>query len=433
MTTSRTALALLSLASSLVACAADDGPARARQPIFGGVDDTTHGNVVGIAILRSGGAATCTGSLIAPDLVLTARHCVSPVAGEGILCSNATIDGGLRTATATQGTYAASAFYVTTEATIVQRGRFTRVSEVLVPPDSTGVPFCGRDIALLHLSTPITDVGLVRPRLDVAPRATEVFTASGYGATDGTGDGAGQRRMRDGLVVEHVGMASARGVVLIEEREWLADTGTCHGDSGGPALDSLGEVFGVLSRGANSCDSPVYTRVDLYADWLRAQAARAAAAGGYEAPSWVTPPEPRPGVLGESCASDAQCDTEFMCLATGWARECTTLDCGACPEGWVCDPDSPRCVRDPATRPPADAGPADAGPAEPADASPVETADASTDASVTDARVTTAAAQEAGCNVARVGVDREGRGLAVALLAMVAARRGRRARCARRA
>lgn len=423
MTTSRTALALLSLASGLVACASDDGPARARQPIFGGVDDTTHTNVVGIAILRSGGAATCTGSLIAPDLVLTARHCVSPVDGEGILCSNATIDGGLRTATVTQDTYAPVSFYVTTEAMIVQRGRFTRVSEVLVPTGSTGVHFCGRDIALLHLSTPITDVGLVRPRLDVAPRETEVFTASGYGATDGAGDGAGQRRMRDGLVVEHVGMASARGVVLIEEREWLADTGTCHGDSGGPALDSLGEVFGVLSRGANSCDSPIYTRVDLYADWLRQQAARAATAGGYAPPSWVTPPEARPGVIGDACSSDAQCDTEFVCLATGWARECTTLDCGACPEGWVCATDSPRCVRDPATRPPP---PVDAAPVEPADASADVSADASADVSAADARVTTAAAQEAGCGVARVGGGREGRGLALALLAVMTARRRRR-------
>ena len=92
-------------------------------------------------------------------------------------------------------------------------------------------------------------------------------------------------------------------------------------DSGGPALDTFGEVFGVLSRGAaNSCDSPVYTRVDEYADWIRTQTARAAAMGGYAPPDWVTPPVARPGEIGDPCASDAQCNSEFVCRLTGTAR-----------------------------------------------------------------------------------------------------------------
>lgn len=422
----RSALPLFALVSGLAACASDDGAARAPQAIAGGVNDTTHTNVVGIAIVRSAGIGSCTGSLIAPDLVLTARHCVSPVAGEGILCSNATLGGVARAASTTQDTYPAASFYVTTEATISQLARFTGVAEVIVPADSTGEPFCGLDIALLRLTTPITNVGLVRPRLDVAPRMSEVFTASGYGSTNGAGEGAGRRRMRDGLLVQHVGMAVTRGVTVIDEREWLADTGTCRGDSGGPALDSLGEVFGVLSRGAsNACESPIYTRVDLYADWLRAQAAQAAAAGGYAPPSWVAPPEPRPGAMGDACSSDAQCDTDLVCLPTGTARECTTLDCEACPEGWLCDVDSPRCVRDPALAPPPPPPPpADAAPVEPADAA----VDAPAEAGAPDARVATAAAQESGCGVAR---KRSGEGLSralvmLAVMAALGARRGRR-------
>ncbi len=39
----------------------------------------------------------------------------------------------------------------------------------------------------------------------------------------------------------------------IKESEWLGQDGTCPGDSGGPAIDGMGRVMGVLSRGAQPC------------------------------------------------------------------------------------------------------------------------------------------------------------------------------------
>lgn len=47
---------------------------------------------------------------------------------------------------------------------------------------------------------------------------------------------------------------------------------TCRGDSGGPVLDALGNVIGIVSWGKNQCigDSQpgVYTRVAHYSDWI---------------------------------------------------------------------------------------------------------------------------------------------------------------------
>lgn len=422
---SRVALPLLALASALSACAPTNETARVAQGIAGGVNDTTHSNVVGIAIIQSTGLATCSGSLITPTLVLTARHCVSHVEEGGVVCAPVTINGVPRTATLTEGTFSGLAFNVTTEQTINFRsGRFTRVVEVLIPPDSMGTPLCGRDIALLRLAQPITTVAPIRPRLDIIARNNEVFTASGFGVTSDNAMNSGQRRMREGLTVEHVGRIAARGGgVVMEERELLANEGTCRGDSGGPALDELGEVFGVLSRGGAGCTSPIYTRVDAFSDWIRAQAAAAATAGNYPAPDWVTPPEERPGAIGDSCSGDNQCELPLACESTGWARECTSNDCAQCPEGWLCDPAAPRCMRDPATRP--EPPPPDAGtPKPPPDAGAPVVADSGAPTTMTPLVAT----EPGGCDVtATHGGARHG-AFALAMMAMMAFTRARRRR-----
>ncbi len=71
----------------LVACsnASDDAPRSLAQAVIGGTESSaTHDQIV--LLVHSDGAkvfATCSGTLVAPNVVMTARHCVSAVAKGG--------------------------------------------------------------------------------------------------------------------------------------------------------------------------------------------------------------------------------------------------------------------------------------------------------------------------------------------------------------
>ena len=112
----------------------------------------------------------------------------------------------------------------------------------------------------------------------------------GYGLTrkdDPASDGTRQRA--NGSVVRCSGEAcvSLSGG-SIKSSEWASvDAPICSGDSGGPALDEQGRVFGVASRGDPDCEIAVYGDVANWAPFIVDTALDAASIGDYSPPEWA--------------------------------------------------------------------------------------------------------------------------------------------------
>ncbi|MFP4599291.1 MAG: S1 family peptidase [Persicimonas sp.] len=244
-----------------------------EQSIKGGVEDTENSAVVGMFSYDSGGM--CSGTLIAPNLVLTAQHCISEVSSEQVICGQSEFG----------STYSADRVFVTTDPYLSRSSDYVTGSEIHLP-DGNG-DMCGEDIALLVLSenVPASDAEPIEPRLDEPVEADEVYSAIGYGHT-GDGSGAGVRRILEDLQVACDG-DDCPSYTSVQDNEWLGDDGTCQGDSGGAALDEQGRVLGALSRGAAGCQSAVYSSVSGWDEWIRTVGQIAAQEGGYDTPIWL--------------------------------------------------------------------------------------------------------------------------------------------------
>ena len=251
--------------------------ARAQQGIQGGHFHVDKGPSLGFMVRTPMGFSICSGTLIAPNLVLTARHCVAEIADEYVDCSRSRFG----------ATYRPSSFYISTSPRLFSEStRYVYAEKVLVPFESTDM--CGYDIALLQLreNIPAEEATPAEARVDIPVIPGEVYTAIGYGHT-GNGEGSGIRRFLEGTSVICDGLDCEFSSSFMRDTEWRGGRGTCQGDSGGGAFDSEGRVLGALSRGAEVCASSVYSGVSGWADWIRAKAVNAAADGGYEAAAWV--------------------------------------------------------------------------------------------------------------------------------------------------
>ncbi|MGV3620598.1 MAG: trypsin-like serine protease, partial [Archangium sp.] len=268
-----------------------------EEAIQNGTLDTTSSNVVAI-LIGGGQGGICTGSLIAPNLVLTARHCVGTINQGNLGSCSATPFGATP--------YAANSFRITTSPTAaaaVFTGQaqwptvnnttwFTGAQVILAP--TPGNTICGGDIALIRLSANINNVCPLIPRVDSQLSTNEGYTAIGYGITSPNGQTAGTRYKVTGMTVFCAGNCLSSGESgMSDTYEWFggaqSQKGTCEGDSGGPSLDSLGRVTGAVSRGdATACNSTVYSGVFGHAQWIKDQTILAASSGGFTAPAWAT-------------------------------------------------------------------------------------------------------------------------------------------------
>jgi V8-like Glu-specific endopeptidase len=236
-------------AAALVGCSApaeEDEAVGGESAIIEGArtnDDPRYAAVVAI-VRKSSGKTFCTGSLIAPDLVITANHCVN-TAGEEL--------GPAEIAIAFGGSPSAASRKVDVTG-------FDRSSLSALPNDTmTG----GQDATVLKLASPVTDV----PVLATGGLSTEdigkTFTAIGYGFSDAARTKIGIRRVGTTKLVAFKDDFETEVGVRDESAR------ICQGDSGGPLLaerDGKLTVVAILSRGAlnaqGECENPAtYVRL----------------------------------------------------------------------------------------------------------------------------------------------------------------------------
>jgi hypothetical protein len=251
---------------------------------LGGTADREHSGVVAVAI-RSIPQSLCTGTLIADNLVLTARHCVSNGPRE-VICNEGQFD----------PPFEASELVIATEAQLTEQTPWYETAELRVP-DSNAL--CGVDVALLLLASRIPPhlAKAIIPRIDLPVTRGDRYSAVGFGlqgTTQGTG---GARRIRSDLSVTCTPGACGS---LLTSSEFSGGGGPCWGDSGGPALDPEGRVFGIASRGALDCSATIYSAVAAWREMLREAALRAAKITLSSPPDWA--------ISGSSSNPDAGVD-----------------------------------------------------------------------------------------------------------------------------
>jgi secreted trypsin-like serine protease len=272
---------LCALLSALAVAGPAEASAGARASIVGGTTALSEEWPWAAFILaadRKGEGFSCTGTVIAPTLVLTAGHCI-----EDIATGRKTPIGQYVVVTGSRDVRDPALRQVSRVKRTIPYPNFNRFkvhgdAGLLVLATPTSVPAVAlagpEDAALLAADTPtwIAGWGLSGPLKKL--KRTPVLRR---GAT------FVQRRLycRNHVRVYYPFFNYSSQLCTITPPGF--SIGTCHGDSGGPALAFRGDgtpvQIGITSLGAADCDThlpDIFTRIDRIYPWVTEQIAATA-------------------------------------------------------------------------------------------------------------------------------------------------------------
>lgn len=252
---------VIALGSAACAAEAGDGgdtvdvsvaPGDAHLAIYDGVEDNDDSSLSGVVALRVGTGGTfelCSGALVAPNLVLTARHCVTKNVTTSVSCD--------------ENGRSANGKHISAEEDPTTIGIYTGAApsfgrapqakgRAIISPK--GAYLCDSDIALVILDQAVEGAKPLAVRLKSPAHPGETIRSVGYGQND-QDTPIGTRFRKTGVKVLAQGRGVSASNTPLGTHEFEVGRSICQGDSGGPAVsEETQAIIGVVSRGSGCED-----------------------------------------------------------------------------------------------------------------------------------------------------------------------------------